>query len=453
MIVRPVVFSLLGLFAVGCSSSEPAVAPPTADAGTETPTPLPEPVVPGLFPLAGTDPTLVANDLARLDPIVGDAAIIGIGESVHTTGTQHHLRLRILRHLIEKRGLRAIAFESPWKGIADVMEPYVTTCAGSPQEAAKRLHTIWWDVSLPPFLQWLCEWNRAHPNEVVHVFGFDIRQPWYDAPAHRAYVGAGKAALADGMKACLGVGYADEAAFFADPLVRDYFDGKKVVPDEVHAACQAGVGAALDDLTANRATYVAASSDEAWDLVRLGVTQIGAFDTTIHGLSRVRLLTDLQKPNQARDVAMTDAFRTLRKHRFPALKTALWAHNGHVMKRAKTLVDSQWTGVETLGTALGEEHGKAYVVIGQTSWETTTNFQGTKEKLPKPTPRSLEAALEKYGEDALLLALPADATTLAGGELEVGTDPYTMVPASHFDAFTWLRVSGPMEPFAIPPSP
>ncbi|MBX3262366.1 MAG: erythromycin esterase family protein [Labilithrix sp.] len=453
MILRtPIAAGLLALVAfAACSSDDPEPARPVspADAGAE---PLPEPIAPGLYPLAGSDPDLDANDLDRLDAIVAGAAIVGIGESVHTTAAQLHLRIRLLRRLVERGGLRAIAFESSWRGIADVTEPYVTTCSGAPEAAAKRLHPVWWDASVPRFLEWLCRWNQAHPAEVVHVFGFDIRQPWLDAPAHRAYVGPAKAALADGLSACLGVGFADEAAFFADPDVLAYYEGTEAVPEEGHAQCQAGVKAALEDLETNRAAYVASSSEETWDLARLAVTQVGAFDETVYLLSRVRSLADLGKANQARDPAMTDAFRTIRRHRFPGLKTALWAHNGHVMRDARSVADSQWTGVQSLGTSLGEEHGEAYVVIGQASWDTTVRFQPwlDEARLPRPTARSLEAALESYGVDALLLTLPASPSTIPSGELEVGVDPVALVPAAHFDAFTWLRTSPAIAYFADP---
>src|SRR5690349_21451383 len=59
--------------------------------------------------LAGTDFELPDDDLAPLDGIVGDADVVGIGESVHTTGGEVRMRARLIRYLVEVLGFRAIA--------------------------------------------------------------------------------------------------------------------------------------------------------------------------------------------------------------------------------------------------------------------------------------------------------------------------------------------------------
>ncbi len=446
---------------VGCnaSSADPVAPPPDGgvnnDAGQDGGSA--EMLAPGLFTIDGTEPDRPNVDLQALDASFARAQVVGIGESVHTTGGQYRMRIRLLRHLIESQGLRVIAFESNPQDVTQVMGGYLERCEGSPELAAKSLNPIWWDVSVPPFLAWLCRWNQAHPSERVDVLGFDIRQPWYDSPAYRVYAVARDASagagLADGLARCLGVGFRDEASFFADPAVRSYYAGSPT-PEPDHTACQAGVEAALADLSTKRSTYVANAGEEAWDFARLAVRRMGAFDDSLFYLSRDPSLSGLAPANQARDPAMYDTLQTLRKYRFPNRKTAVWAHNGHVIRDARSLTNSQWSGVVSLGTSLGDEYGAGYVVVAQVSLQTKTAFQGKVASLPTPAPTSVERLLEPYGRDFLLLLLPEGtegaSPAVRGGLVKMGTDPWTLVLSKHADAIVWHRRSDEATYFATP---
>ena len=56
------------------------------------------------------------KDLSQLRRAVHGAQIVGLGEAVHATAELTHLKLRVLRHLVEQLGFRAVAFEDDWSG-------------------------------------------------------------------------------------------------------------------------------------------------------------------------------------------------------------------------------------------------------------------------------------------------------------------------------------------------
>jgi erythromycin esterase-like protein len=189
--------------------------------------------------------------------------------------------------------------------------------------------------------------------------GFDIHQPWYDFPTIKAYlesVAPSEAVkLGDGVCRCLGAKYASLDAFFADPTNQAYYngDGVHVVPQADHDACQAGTSATLAYLDAHR-TELVATSERNFELARLAVVGLQAYDMTIHKVSRGIL------DNAARDQAMFDVFRTMRRLDHPGARTILWAHNGHIVQHSDEVLNSQWAGVKNLGTLVAADLGGRY---------------------------------------------------------------------------------------------
>ncbi|HSG38079.1 MAG TPA: erythromycin esterase family protein, partial [Thermoanaerobaculia bacterium] len=142
------------------------------------------PLEPGVWRLHGISPDLPADDLEPLRRVVANARFVGLGESIHTSGGYYQMKDRVVRFLVQNMGFRAFGIENPWRN-ADLVNAYVQTCDGTPQEAQKPLFQIWQSTEVGAMLQWMCEWNRAHPNpaDKVHYLGFDVRQARTDGLA------------------------------------------------------------------------------------------------------------------------------------------------------------------------------------------------------------------------------------------------------------------------------
>src|SRR5215203_6131502 len=84
-------------------------------------------VKPGIWRLDGNDPDLESTaDLEALRPMIGDASVVALGESYHTSGGLYVMKHRIFRFLVEKMGFRAFSIESYWEG-AEAAARYVQT--------------------------------------------------------------------------------------------------------------------------------------------------------------------------------------------------------------------------------------------------------------------------------------------------------------------------------------
>jgi erythromycin esterase-like protein len=441
---------VLTLHAAGCSDSAPAPALPLDDAGSEASAEvrLPPPSEDGTYDLAGLDRALPHDDLAPIGRLAQDASVIAFGESIHTSGGFYQAKVRVLEYLVAKQDVRVIAFETPWAN-ADVANEYVQTCAGSPEEAARRLHMIWWDESVAELLAWLCNWNANHATDRVVFMGFDIRQPWTDGPALRSFFEAAAppdaSALMDGLSTCLGMGYADERAFFSDPKVLAIYEGTPM-PTSDHDACVAGVANASKHL-ATLETKVARSD---WDIARLRVTAIGAFDETIY-----RLFSERSKAQTARDAAMFDVFTTLRGQRFADKKVGVWAHNLHITRKNPEIDEASYPGAITFGTLLDRELGERYVPIGLIGHAVGTNWMDGPQVQAFGTKGSLERALHDAKRKLTFVDLvtPVEAPFVRKSEV-LSVSGEKMIPAQHYagvifvDAPEGARYIGGTSPFA-----
>ncbi len=444
------------LAAPGCDGSTPADAGPDdaaldRDAGLDAGADAGPP--PAYYALDGTDPALPTDDLAPFGPLLEGVDVVGIGESVHTTGGEIAMRARLIRYLVSELGFRVLALENPRIQTATGMAPFVERCEGTAEDAALYIDPIWWDRSTPALLQWLCDYNQEHPADPVSVIGADIREPWDLFRELEAFFGAAAPAdamgLLDGMRTCLGVGHADRRAFFEDPTVQGYFAGT-ATPQAEHDACVAGTAAGLAYLETNRAALVAASSERDAELARLAVVGLEAFDTSIFHLSR----GDLAMANPLRDIAMADVLATLLRLDHPDARTIVFAHDGHIMSASHEVLSGQWRGVMNLTTILEAELGDRYAAIGQISRTTHIDWLDGAQTLEQTDESDLEQLLDGIGP-AFLLVDTAAAVALDPPLWDptlgyhVGFD--TMLPANHYRALVYHRESPAADWFTPPP--
>lgn len=393
------------------------------------------PIQPGIYRLHGIDPELPQNDLEPLRLILGEATIVSLGESFHTSGGYYEMKHRLFRFLVEKMGFRAFAFESPWED-ADQVARYVATCAGSPEEALRGLFGVWESAETRDLVQWMCDWNRAHPEQKDKLvfFGFDVQQSDQDGAALLAFlqrvgVGSGDPRAAD-VRRCDGVG------------ANSFYPTR--IPDEFHQQCLRGL-AAVERLFAEEAERIVAetsSSDFAYARLRLVGLQ------SWEGQAYYRGVRDYDRSVISRDSGMAHAFGALRDLRHPNVKTAIWAHNFHI---AKDVESSTWN-VKTMGAYLRETFGKSYAALALISNVTEIDWPtvGCGERPFPRTDRTVEKMLHDLGHETLLIDLDfpgGKPPFLAPGE-DYRMSEAGMTPAAQFDGAVFLERSRKMDPLS-----
>ncbi len=161
----------------------------------------------GVKKFPSIDPASDSSDLRVLNSLSKDTDLLAIGESVHGSAGFIQMEHRITRYLVEKRGFRTILLENPVIRTAGLSE-WVKSCASSEKKKSAFAVDMPIDLLYQPieedrtFLQWMCDFNRVHPNDPVAFRGMDIwDRPW----EHQAQLERVDAELGLGLKSDLAV--------------------------------------------------------------------------------------------------------------------------------------------------------------------------------------------------------------------------------------------------------
>jgi len=122
-------------------------------------------------PLTTVDPDASLQDLAPLRRSIGDATVIGLGESVHGAAEEETLKHRVLRLLVKQMGFRSVAWEEDWT-VGVQVDRYIRTGAGDLEELMSQMSGQWQSRETMDVLRWLRDYNRGRSDK-VRFFGVE----------------------------------------------------------------------------------------------------------------------------------------------------------------------------------------------------------------------------------------------------------------------------------------
>ena len=401
------------------------------------------PLEPGVWRLHGFSPALPADDLEPLRRVIANARFVGLGESIHTSGGYYQMKDRVVRFLVQNMGFRAFGIEGPWRR-TDLVNAYVQTCEGTPQEAQKPLFQVFQSAEVGAMLQWMCEWNRAHPEDRIQLYGFDVQfQTAQDIQALRAFLQR------------LGIGADDPrfAGFRACDGMDETFIPNRPYPAASYQPCNEALTAVASLFDSREEEIVAQTSKEDFAWARIALVSQQAWQEKIFFL-----FTSSFRSNSARDRGMAYVAQAIHSLRFPHARTALWAHNSHVAKGG----DASTVRFNSMGTFLDADLGLQYTNFALASFQTSIDWfiegepGGCDSFLPF-VPRPIETYLMNRGQGSALLA---DLRAQGGHApfLEEGArygigGLRNLILGNHFDAILFLPHSPGMTPHAWVPCP
>jgi erythromycin esterase-like protein len=393
-------------------------------------------VGPGLWRLYGEDPTLSGTeDLAPLRRMIGKATVVGLGEAWHTSGGFYKMKHRIFRDLVQNMGFRAFGIESHWVS-GEKANQYVQTCEGSPEEALDLHIPVWQSAELVDLIQWMCEWNQAHPNDRVHYFGFDIQGsnlgPNVDGSGLIAFLGRigipEEHSWVSGIRACEGVTVAHPP---------------DQIPPEVHQQCLAALTEIEGHFQRNGRSIEEQTSKNDFDRARLQVLSLKAWQEEVFLIGTGLEDEDFERGFNKRDEGMAKAFFHLRERNFPMAKTVIWGDNVHVARAPGP------SGLRSMGSYLAAKLGRNYVTFALTAYRTGVEGGAATCVVIDAVPGSVEHRLHALGEDYLLVDL-ARSSYLRPGIYKIGgVFPYQ--PRRQFNGILFLETSEGMQPTAWEP--
>lgn len=115
-------------------------------------------------------------DLTPLGTMIGDARIVGLGESTHGTREQFQMKHRLVEYLVEELGFSWFAIEASTPE-AHRLDAYVLGGEGDPVALIGGMYFWTWNTEE---VLAMVEWMRAHnarSDHKVHFTGFDMQTP------------------------------------------------------------------------------------------------------------------------------------------------------------------------------------------------------------------------------------------------------------------------------------
>jgi erythromycin esterase len=126
-------------------------------------------------PIGSLDPEAPLEDLAPFGHAVGEAVVVGLGESVRgaRTGSElYTVKHRILRLLVEWLGFRAMTLEDS-EAVGEALDDHVRTGRGDPRSLLAEAWTPWRTEEFLDVIQWIRAFNATHPEDMVRIVGVD----------------------------------------------------------------------------------------------------------------------------------------------------------------------------------------------------------------------------------------------------------------------------------------
>jgi erythromycin esterase len=303
--------------------------------------------------------TIPVENLSPLATAVADTSVVGLGEATHGTREFDVLRRRLVQRLVTEQGLRAVAVEDNLASL-QAADDYVRRGEGSLDEAmASFLHGFPFATrEMRALLEWLRQFNSGRPpDDRVGVYGFDIQASAPLATTVRSYI--------DQVDAEFAATVADQLSPIANgPTYNFRLDtstietGRQTVTD------------LRERLEAERAAYVAASSELAWERA---YRSLRGLDSSLRMAATPS--DDTVQRVERRDRAMADNVARL-VETAPGDAVAAWAHNSHVRRTAATWLPTS-DRPKTMGGFLADRYGSGYYALGATFGTGTVTARGT----------------------------------------------------------------------------
>lgn len=251
-------------------------------------------------------------DFALFDRIVGKATLIGLGESTHGTRQFFQLKDRLIRHLVERRSVRVFAIEANQLAVRR-LDDYVQGGPGDAPTAMRVLFNVWYTEEMLELVDWLRSHNALHPDQRVHVVGYDMQDHRLPIDSLRAFVARTSPDLTERVAAWT-AGYRAQSSYATPAIPEVTRAAWSAAADSLHVEVLARRGAWLAAARTRDDTLATEWAVHAAELLR----QAARFNVALNSPERDSLMA----------ANLDWALRTL----YPATRTVVWAHDLHVSR-------------------------------------------------------------------------------------------------------------------------
>ncbi len=307
-----------------------------------------------LIVIESIDSSFQGTDLEPIRQKIGAARLVGLGESRHDSREQLLLKGRLVRHLIEDLGFRALILEESFPH-AQSLDRYVTSGEGDLRDLLNRLAGwyLWDTEEMLELVCWVREFNKdREPRQKVRIFGADITAP---APGVLQVIDSLEVAGVDTRLNAQALGLDLQRGDFWPGTWERY----AALSDERLRELADNYEQLIEALTEEKTRLVASSSDREYVRTLLLAT-IGKIGNEFFSSG------DREQGGAVREHGMAQTTLWILNREIPGEKAILWAHNLHVAKGSFRMPGLFEGVLEPMGVELSAKLGDAYIALGGT---------------------------------------------------------------------------------------
>ncbi|MFE0023641.1 erythromycin esterase family protein [Amycolatopsis sp. NPDC059021] len=308
-------------------------------------------------PLTGVTAGTGHEDLSPIGEVLRGARIVALGEATHGSREFFTLKHRMIEFLVTRLGFRVFAIEAGCSGCRAV-DDYIRDGSGDPAAALRALgYWTWNTAEILDLIEWFREYNARVPDaEKVSFRGVDPAVEPTAAEAVARYLEPIEPERAARLREALTLLEPRSSASGLRSLATALVLGgiRRVVglgrKEKARAEAAASAGETVREtyefVVRDEDRLVRATSAEAW---ADAVEHLWALDKGVE--------IALQSPlgsggNASRERSMAQAVARVLDKETTRARMILWAHNGHVARKAD--------GWQPLGGHLAEQYGESY---------------------------------------------------------------------------------------------
>jgi erythromycin esterase-like protein len=314
----------------------------------------------GAYRLLGNDPNLPFDDLEPLKDIIGGAKLVGLGHEWPSAGSSYIMKHRVIRFLVEKMGFRVMGIASPYFWALSIEYYIQGDCLGLPN--ADLRNATFRNYAATEFgdqVEWMCQWNKAHPNDRLHVFGYDaqlaVKENMSALSAVMGKMGFGASdPLMSGMNAC-------------DKMTETYWPDRQM-PQTSYDQCQASLTGTMNYLIQNEKTVRKQLSREDYFMALAYARTQQAYQDELFFWT-----SDFSRAIAAREAGQGDVALYIRQALYPKERIVLWSENESVAMNGLNWAVPKPSFI--VGGDIWERSlGRNYVAIGMVSLHLNLNW-------------------------------------------------------------------------------
>ncbi|MBC9912906.1 erythromycin esterase family protein [Chitinophaga varians] len=284
------------------------------------------------MPLKAVDAGHGSKDLQGLKLLVGNARIVALGECTHGSSEVFRMKHRLLEFLVTEMGFRIFAIEANLPE-TNIMNDYVLHGKGSAEKGLDAMYFWTWNTKeVLEMAKWMRTYNIAHPDKMVQFVGFDMQFTRGACDNLSQFA----TQYAPELKPVM-----DSVVLYCNRYKRVTFDHP--IPGEDKERLAGWLNEIGDLLKNNRKQYAQLAGDSVWAWQTRYLVVLQQYLKMYGEFRYGRLIRD---ESMAENVAWIAA-------QYPDQKLVLWAHDGHVGRRAASM-----------GGHLDKTFKKKMVVVG-----------------------------------------------------------------------------------------